>query len=63
MKSEKMLVNVGIPWNANGILYLENDLDLLNTFKMFKDKGICVIHLDLGILPLAVNMPKEFPFL
>lgn len=57
-----MTVKVRIPWNECEILYLENDIDQLNTFKMFKDKVICIIHLDLDILSLFFNMLKKIPF-
>lgn len=45
MKSERIFVKVRISWNESEILYLENDIDLLNTFKLFKDRGIGIIHL------------------
>lgn len=43
--------------------YLDNVLDLLNTFNILKDRGISIIHLDLKMLPLIIDMSKKMPLI
>ena len=38
---------------------LRNDFDLLALFKLLKDKGIDKFHVDIEVLPLAVEEPEE----
>ena len=44
----------------DGYLFeLRNDCDLLALFKLLKDKGINKFHVDIEVLPLAVEEPEE----
>ena len=39
---------------------LRNDCDLLDLFKLLKDKGIDKFHVDIEVLPLAVEEPEKY---
>ena len=56
-ESQTLIGKVRFP---DGPLFvLTNDCELLVLFKLLKDKCIDQIHLDIEVLPLVVEHPKE----